>query len=78
MKISCVINSVPRTFDADPSMKLRELLVQAGHVCVRDSDDSEGFCGSDTILMDGKPPVSFSYSREISRFLRCLPLCRTN
>ena len=55
MKISCVINSVPRTFDADPSMKLRELLVQAGHVCVRDSDDSEGFCGSDTILMDGKP-----------------------
>ena len=58
MKISCVINSVPRTFDADPSMKLRELLVQAGHVCVRDSDDSEGFCGSDTILMDGKPVYS--------------------
>jgi putative selenate reductase molybdopterin-binding subunit len=39
-------------------MKLRELLVQAGHVCVRDSDDSEGFCGSDTILMDGKPVYS--------------------
>ena len=58
MKISCVINSVPRTFDADPSIKLRELLVQAGHVCVRDSDDSEGFCGSDTILMDGKPVYS--------------------
>ena len=34
MKISCVINSVPRTFDADPSMKLRELLVQATCACV--------------------------------------------
>ena len=53
MKISCVINHVPRTFDVDPMMSLRELLVSAGHVCVRDSDDSEGFCGSDTVLVDG-------------------------
>jgi putative selenate reductase molybdopterin-binding subunit len=62
MKISCVINSVPRTFDADPSMKLRELLVQAGHVCVRDSDDSEGFCGSDTILMMESRSIRISAS----------------
>lgn len=55
MKISCVINHVPRTFYVDPDMNLRTLLVQAGHVCVRDSDDGEGFCGSDTILVDGTP-----------------------
>lgn len=61
MKISCVINHVPRTFDVDPMMSLRELLVSAGHVCVRDSDDSEGFCGSDTVLVDGTPVYSNLY-----------------
>lgn len=55
MRISCVINKVPRTFDVDPAMSLRDLLVSAGHVCVRDSDDNEGFCGSDTVLVDGTP-----------------------
>ena len=56
MKISCVINHVPRTFDVEPDTTLREMLVAAGHVCVRDSDDREGFCGSDTIgLSDGTP-----------------------
>lgn len=55
MRISCVINKIPRTYDVDPSMSLRDLLVSAGHVCVRDSDDSEGFCGSDTVLVNGTP-----------------------
>ena len=58
MKISCVINHVPRTFDVEPDTTLREMLVAAGHVCVRDSDDREGFCGSDTVLADGKPVYS--------------------
>ncbi len=55
MKISCKVNGIDRVFEADGLMRLRDLLVQNGHFCVRDSDDNEGFCGSDTILMDGKP-----------------------
>ena len=55
MKISCIINSKERTFDVDPMMKLRELLLLNGNIAVRDSDDGEGFCGSDTVLVDGVP-----------------------
>lgn len=55
MKISCVINGVSRSFDVDPLMRLRELLLKNGDFAVRDSDDAEGFCGSDTVLVDGVP-----------------------
>jgi len=58
MKISCMINGINRCFDVDPLMKLRDLLVQNGNFAVRDSDDSEGFCGSDTVLVDGVPVFS--------------------
>ena len=58
MKIQCKINGKDRCFDADPTMKLRELLLMDGHFAVRDSDDSEGFCGSDTVLVDGTPVYS--------------------
>ena len=58
MSIKCVINSIPRSFDVDPTMKLRDLLVLNGNRAVRDSDDSEGFCGSDTVLVDGVPVYS--------------------
>lgn len=55
MTIQCILNGRSRSFDVKPSMKLRELLVSDGHLSVRDSDDSEGFCGSDTVLVDGVP-----------------------
>lgn len=55
MKIRCVINGRPKEFDFDPVLSLRELLVSDGHFCVRDSDDGEGFAGSDTVLVDGVP-----------------------
>lgn len=55
MKLTCYINGVERTFDVDPMLKLRELLVLNGNRAVRDSDDGEGFCGSDTVLVDGTP-----------------------
>lgn len=58
MKISCVINGISRSFDVDPLMRLRDLLVENGHFAVRDSDDAEGFCGSDTVLVDGVPVFS--------------------
>jgi len=58
MKISCMINGINRSFDVDPLMKLRDLLQMNGNFAVRDSDDSEGFCGSDTVLVDGVPVFS--------------------
>ena len=58
MNIKCIINSIPRSFDVDPTMKLRDLLQLNGNRAVRDSDDSEGFCGSDTVLVDGVPVYS--------------------
>ena len=53
-----MINGINRSFDVDPLMKLRDLLQMNGNFAVRDSDDSEGFCGSDTVLVDGVPVFS--------------------
>lgn len=58
MQIKCVINGKKRQLCADPALPLRELLVEDGHFCVRDSDDREGFAGSDTIIFDGEPVYS--------------------
>ncbi|MGP1508357.1 MAG: molybdopterin-dependent oxidoreductase Mo/Fe-S-binding subunit [Sphaerochaeta sp.] len=55
MRINCIINGRKRSFNVDPLMKLREMLVLNGNFAVRDSDDGEGFCGSDTVLVDGIP-----------------------
>ena len=49
MRIDCTINGKARSFDVDPLMKLREMLLLNGNFAVRDSDDAEGFCGSDTV-----------------------------
>ena len=54
MKINMKVNGIDRHYDLDPMMRLRDLLVSTGHNCVRDSDDAEGFCGSDTVLLDGE------------------------
>ncbi len=58
MKVSCIINGRNRTFNVEPSTKLREMLLMNGNLAVRDSDDAEGFCGSDTVLVDGVPVFS--------------------
>ena len=46
MRVDCIINGKSRSFDVDACMKLREMLVLNGNFAVRDSDDSEGFCGA--------------------------------
>ena len=56
--ISCTINGKKRSFDIDPTKRLREMLLMNGNFAVRDSDDAEGFCGSDTVLLDGTPVFS--------------------
>ena len=58
MIIRCKINGIDRCYEADPLMRLRDFLVEHGHFAVRDSDDAEGFCGSDTVLVDGLPVMS--------------------
>ncbi|MBR1583802.1 MAG: molybdopterin-dependent oxidoreductase Mo/Fe-S-binding subunit [Spirochaetales bacterium] len=58
MRVNCIINGKPRCFEVDASMKLRQMLLLNGNFAVRDSDDSEGFCGSDTVLVDGTPVFS--------------------
>ena len=58
--ISCTINGKKRSFDIDPTKRLREMLLMNGNFAVRDSDDAEGFCGSDTVLLDGTPEEVFS------------------
>ena len=58
MQIRCTVNGRKIKIESDPALCLRELLVREGHLCVRDSDDREGFAGSDTILFDGKPVYS--------------------
>ena len=56
--INCTINGKKRSFDIDPLTRLRDMLVMNGNFAVRDSDDAEGFCGSDTVLLDGTPVFS--------------------
>lgn len=55
MKISCTVNGTPRLFHAEPHEDVQHLLKREGYISVRDSDDAEGFAGSDTILLDGIP-----------------------
>lgn len=56
--IKCTINGVERTLYCDPCTRLRDALYEAGHHACRDSDDAEGFAGSDTVLLDGIPVFS--------------------
>ena len=56
--ITCTINGKKRSFDIDPVKRLREMLLMNGNFAVRDSDDAEGFCGSDTVILDGIPVFS--------------------
>lgn len=52
--IQTKINGKPYQLDALPGACLRDVLYASGFNSVRDSDDREGFAGSDTIVFNGK------------------------
>ena len=55
MIVSCIVNGTPVRGIVEPGDTLRGMLVSLGHIAVRDSDDAEGFAGSDTVLVDDRP-----------------------
>jgi len=55
MELKCRINGEQVVLRAEESARLRDVLYhQAGCLSVRDSDDAEGFAGSDTIIFNGQ------------------------
>ena len=50
----CKINGETVLLSGAPTDRLRDVLYRTGYYSVRDSDDAEGFCGSDTIIFNGK------------------------
>jgi len=55
MKVNFTLNGRPVSVEAAPGETVQRLLKRLGIPSVRNSDDSFGFAGSDTILLDGKP-----------------------
>lgn len=58
MKIRTTINGEGLSVEVREDESLREMLVELGHFCLRNSDDREGFCGSDTVILDDLPVYS--------------------
>ena len=54
-KITLTINNKKLQATVEGAESLRSLLVRLGYISVRDSDDREGFAGSDTIIFNDKP-----------------------
>lgn len=54
-KIAFTVNGKNHTTTCEASEDLRSVLVRLGYSSVRDSDDREGFAGSDTILYNDIP-----------------------
>jgi putative selenate reductase molybdopterin-binding subunit len=54
MQIAFRLNNVSRTIDASPGENVQVLLKGLGICSVRDSDDHNGYAGSDAIWLDGK------------------------
>ena len=55
MIIRCTVNKKEIKTEIEAKTTLRELLVNLGYITVRDSDDGEGFVGSDTVLVNNLP-----------------------
>ncbi len=55
MDISCIINNRKKTLSCEAGESLQKVLKREGYIAVRNSDDGEGFAGSDTILVNGIP-----------------------
>ena len=58
MNISFTLNNKKVTWNLEPDQRVREALYAHGCVTVRDSDDGEGFTGSDIIIYNGMPRSS--------------------
>ena len=54
MKVSFQLDGILRSFDVDPSTRLRDLLEDSGVVSVRNGCDGAGSCGSCSVLWNGK------------------------
>lgn len=54
MKISFTLNGLKKTVHTEAGENVQVLLQRLGIFSVRDSDDHQGFCGSDTIIFNGK------------------------
>ena len=52
MEFRCRINGEEIRLLGEPTERLRDVLYRAGYLSVRDSDDAEGFAGSDTIIFN--------------------------
>ncbi len=54
MEFRCRINNEDIRLLGEPTERLRDVLYRNGYLSVRDSDDAEGFAGSDTIIFNGE------------------------
>ena len=54
MEYKCIINNKNIVLYGKEDERLRDVLYRNGYNSVRDSDDREGFAGSDTIIFNGK------------------------
>ncbi len=52
MEIKCRVNGELVTLSGNETDRLRDVLYKSGYYSVRDSDDREGFAGSDTIIFN--------------------------
>jgi putative selenate reductase molybdopterin-binding subunit len=55
MIVTCKVNGRAVQAAVEPGDSLRAMLVASGYFAVRDSDDAEGFAGSDTVLVNDTP-----------------------
>ncbi len=54
MEFRCRINGEEVLLLGDATERLRDVLYRTGYLSVRDSDDAEGFAGSDTVIFNGE------------------------
>ncbi len=54
MKVSFTLNGLKKNVYTEAGENVQSLLQRLGIFSVRDSDDHQGFCGSDTIILNGK------------------------
>ena len=58
MDVRCTVNGRKAVLRGEKWERLRDVLYRSGYTSVRDSDDREGFAGSDTIIFSGTPRYS--------------------
>lgn len=58
MIVRCIVNGKNVEVNVAPHETLRAMLLSLGHFAVRDSDDGEGFAGSDTVIFNDRPLYS--------------------